>query len=180
MRALKGHQIMRALRIARVSVWTLVLLLAALTAWQLSAAVKLAGGVQEGPPELSSAHRPGQRAADQEGLPPLEEYAVIWEVMDPPRPTPPPEPEPEPEPEPPPPPQPDPYPGMRLLGTILDDAGSYALIEIRPGQTEMLKEGASFEEIRLVEVREREATVELPDGTKTLRIEERSALGPLR
>mgnify|MGYP006280453003 CR=1 FL=1 len=67
-------------------------------------------------------------------------------------------------------PPPDPYPDMRLMDTILGNGGNYALIRVRRGTKKMLREGDSFQDIRVVEVREDGATVEVKGQQKELRI----------
>ena len=59
---------------------------------------------------------------------------------------------------------------MRLMDTILGNGGNYALIRVRRGTKKMLREGDSFQDIRVVEVREDGATVEVKGQQKELRI----------
>jgi len=76
-------------------------------------------------------------------------------------------------PEPAPTPPPDPYPGLRLLGTIVDETGNYALIELRPGSSKLVKEGQSFEGVALAEVSDGQARVEVAGQHRTLKIARR-------
>ncbi len=168
MRALSGARVLRLLHAGRVLLWVLsaVFLGAALLQGRVLARLWEGRDSWTSPAEVEAEERePGT----SEPLPPVDHFAVIWEKMPPP---PPPEPEPAPEPKPKPPPAP--YPDMRLMGTILGGGGNYALIRVRRGTKKMLREGESFEDIRVVEVREDGATVEVKGRRKELRIAEKS------
>ena len=90
----------------------------------------------------------------------LQHYAVIWGKMDmPPRPEPEPAPASEPEPD------PDPYPNMKLTGVIVDSGGNYAVIRIEEGATKIIREGKSYEDIKVRKVTGEKAIVEV-DGRK--------------
>lgn len=173
MRSLRGAEIPRALHAARLGLWGLVAALACLTVVQL---VPLARGLAPAGSARGVARaETGPQATPSEAVAPsVQDFAVIWERMDPPRPEPKPAPKPPPAPAPKPAPPPDPYPSMRLLGTIVDSGGSYALLQVKPGTTQMLREGQSAGDISVVEVKDNEAVVKVPNYTKTLRLEQKS------
>ncbi len=167
---LKGYKQTRALRVARLAVWAIVGVLGLMVACQLRTLVR--APEHPAPPARPATAFSSEAAPGETDLPPLKEFAVIWQKMDPE----PPKPEPtatqavELEPSKPPAPPPDPYPDMRLLGTITEHEQNYALIQIGGGTTKLLREGVAFGDIRVLTVAENEATVELPGRTKALRI----------
>lgn len=170
MRPLKGRNLRLALTGARAGAWALVAVLACLTALQVVSSARALSG--ERAEALAGGSRDEQEAESPAELPPIEEFAGIWQRLDPPEPEPEPEPEPvaPPDPEKPEPP-PDPYPALRLIGTIVEEGSSYALIQLRPGVTHMLREGQQHEDIRLIGVREGEATLEVRGEARALQLE---------
>jgi len=160
MGALKGYRQTQLLQAARLSAWAAAGLFGLLSAWQVASIVLAseAGGTHLGAsPEAAS-----EKAAPREApLPEIERFAAIWQKMDPNRekqsggPTPP----------------PDPYPEMRLLATVIEAGNNYALLQIKRGTNKLLREGQSFEDIKVVEVKDKEATVAVPNFTKVLKIE---------
>lgn len=169
MTVLKGYRLTRALRTSKLAAWAVAVLMGLTAAWQAARLASAFGAVREAAsPEGTMA----AASARAEEPPPaaIRDFAVIWETMDPepPKPAPP---SAEAKPAEAPKPPPDPYPEMRLLGTITEEGRAYALLQIRQGLTVLVRQGEAAGDVRLVEVSENEATVSLPDRTKTLRIE---------
>jgi hypothetical protein len=168
-RPLRPRQAVLVLRAARLALWSAAAALALLAACQAAAIARVLSSPIPAAEELA-ALAPAAPAPGDDALPPVDYYAEVWRRLDPvPSPEPPPAPEPRPTVrlrEPPPPP----YPDMQLLGTIIEDGAGYALIEIEPGESRLLREGAEFRDVRVLRVRHDDVLVEAAGRTRRLRL----------
>jgi len=160
MGALKGYRQTRLLKAARLSAWAAAGLFGLLSAWQVASLV-LAFETGSAPSGTGPGTAPEKAAPREAPLPEIGRFAVIWQKMDPNRekqtagPTPP----------------PDAYPEMRLLATVIEAGNNYALLQVKRGTNKLLREGQAFEDIKVLEVKDKEATVAVPNYKKVLKIE---------
>ena len=169
MRPLRGREIPRALRATRFGLWGLAGIFGCLTVLQLvSIGAVFARGSRA---DAASAAKKTSGAQGEASAPAVSDFAVIWERMDPPHPEPKAGPAAAPKPMPP----PDMYPSMRLLGTIMDEGGGCALLQIKPGVTQMIRQGESVGDIQVLEVKDNQAVVQVPNYTKTLKLEAKAS-----